>query len=317
LGGIVKEIVLSIVTPCFNEEETVEKCVVAVREIMASKFPNMEYEHIFSDNSSTDGTLSILKSLASTDIRLKIVVNSRNVGASRNIYRALRNTSGKQVIPMLPADLQDPAEVIPLLVTEHDKGNLIVYGVRSSRQESLSMRILRSIYYKIIWKLSGSRIPINSGEFMLLDRKVVDSILSAKDTNPYVRGLVAQTGFKSSSVSYTWVKREGGKSKSSFFVLIDTAINGLVSTSRLPARIALLFGFSFAIVGLIFGIVSALIILIAGSDSPHGIPTIIIAIFTLGGIQLFFLGLIGEYVLSIHGQVRPEPEPVDVERINF
>jgi glycosyltransferase involved in cell wall biosynthesis len=313
----VSEIILSIVTPCYNEEETVEKCVLAVRRIMSSKFPNMEYEHIFSDNSSTDKTLEVLKSLATNDSRLKIVVNSRNIGASRNIYRALRHTSGRTVVPMLPADLQDPAEVIPLLVAEHEKGNKIVYGVRSSRKESLVMRILRSIYYKIIWKLSGSRIPINSGEFMLLDRIVVDSILSTKDANPYVRGLVAQTGFKSSSVSYTWVKREGGKSKSSFFVLIDTAINGLVSTSRLPARIALLFGFFFATLGLIFGIASALIILTSGSDSPQGIPTIIIAIFTLGGIQLFFLGLIGEYVLSIHGQVRPEPDSVDVERINF
>jgi len=290
---------------------------MAVRRIMSSKFPNMEYEHIFSDNSSTDTTLEVLKSLASNDSRLKIVVNSRNIGASRNIYRALRHTSGRIVIPMLPADLQDPAEVIPLLIAEHEKGNKIVYGVRSSRQESLVMRILRSIYYKIIWKLSGSRIPINSGEFMLLDRIVVESILSTKDANPYVRGLVAQTGFNSSSVSYTWVKREGGKSKSSFFVLIDTAINGLVSTSRLPARIALLFGFFFASMGLIFGIASALIILASGSDSPQGIPTIIIAIFTLGGIQLFFLGLIGEYVLSIHGQIRPEPDSVDVERINF
>jgi len=311
------EIILSIVTPCYNEEETVEKCVLAVRRIMTSKFPNMEYEHIFSDNSSTDRTLEVLKSLALNDSRLKVVVNSRNIGASRNIYRALRHTSGRLVIPMLPADLQDPAEIIPLLFAEHQKGNKIVYGVRSSRQESLVMRTLRSIYYKIIWKLSGSRIPINSGEFMLLDRIVVESILSTKDANPYVRGLVAQTGFKSSSVSYTWMKREGGKSKSSFFVLVDTSINGLVSTSRLPARIALLFGFFFASMGLIFGIASAFIILTSGSDSPQGIPTIIIAIFTLGGTQLFFLGLIGEYVLSIHGQVRPEPDSVDVEIINF
>lgn len=308
---------LSIITPCFNEEESVEKCYQSLKSVMSRNLPGIKYEHIFADNNSTDRTVELVKKFAATDRRVKLIANSKNIGAPRNIYRALSRTSGSAVIPMLPADLQDPAEVIPQFYKEWKLGSLIVFGQRIARDESLAMRVLRGIYYRIIRKFATSDIPINAGEFMLIDRKVVDLLVNMKENNPYLRGMIAQVGAKSSYIDYNWGRREFGKSKATPFVLIDTAINGLVSTSRLPARIALFFGFILSFIGIILGIWSFIASILSNSTVQSGIPTIIVAIFFLGGIQLFFLGLIGEYVISIHGQIRPEPNAFDLETLGF
>ena len=308
---------LSIITPCFNEEESVLKCFQSLRDVMSKELPGVSYEHIFADNSSTDGTVKVIKSFLKSDSRVKLIVNSKNIGAPRNIYRALSRANGFAVIPMLPADLQDPAEVIPEFYKEWQAGSLIVFGQRIQRQENFMMRSMRGLYYRIIKKLASSDIPINAGEFMLIDRKVVDLLVDMNESNPYLRGLIAQVGVKSSFVNYRWGKREFGKSKATPFVLIDTAINGLVSTSRLPARFALLSGFMFSLIGILLGLWSLTASLFSNSLIGSGIPTIIVAIFFIGGIQLFFLGLIGEYVLSIHGEIRPEPGAFDLETLGF
>ena len=308
---------LSIITPCFNEEESVLKCFLSLSDVMSQYLPEVTYEHIFADNSSTDRTVEVIKKFAKSDSRVKLIVNSKNIGAPRNIYRALARTNGSAVIPMLPADLQDPAEVIPEFYREWKTGSLIVFGQRIKRQEHIFMRSLRSIYYRIIKKFASSNIPINAGEFMLIDRKVVDLLVEMDESNPYLRGLIAQVGARSSYVNYRWGKREFGKSKATPFVLIDTAINGLVSTSRLPARIALLSGFMFSLIGILLGFWALITSVFSNSLIGSGIPTIIVAIFFIGGVQLFFLGLIGEYVLSIHGEIRPEPGAFDMETIGF
>jgi hypothetical protein len=175
----------------------------------------------------------------------------------------------------------------------------------------------RGLYYRIIKKFASAVIPLNSGEFLLADKKVIDSILVVDDQYPYIRGLIAQTGVKSASVPYTWVRRERGKSKNSFISLIDQAINGFVSTSRVPARLALLGGFLLSFLGFTYAIFTAVMVLISDGTAPVGIPTIIVGIFLLGGVQLLFLGLIGEYILSIHGQVRRTPPMFEIERINL
>jgi glycosyltransferase involved in cell wall biosynthesis len=308
---------LSIITPCFNEEESVLNCFNSLKDVMSKYLPNVTYEHIFADNNSTDRTVEIIKSFASSDPRVKLIVNSKNIGAPRNIYRALSRAKGAAVIPMLPADLQDPAEVIPEFYREWKAGAFIVFGQRIKRQEHIFMRGLRGTYYRIIKKFASSEIPINAGEFMLIDRKVVDLLVDMRENNPYLRGLIAQVGVKSSFVNYQWGKREFGKSKATPFVLIDTAINGLVSTSRLPARIALLAGFLFSLIGILLAFWSLVASLFSNILIGSGIPTIIVAIFFIGGVQLFFLGLIGEYVLSIHGEIRPEPGAFDLETIGF
>jgi hypothetical protein len=198
-----------------------------------------------------------------------------------------------------------------------EQGYLVTYGVRANREESLIMRMARGLYYRIIKKFASAVIPLNSGEFLLADKKVIDSILVVDDQYPYIRGLIAQTGVKSASVPYTWVRRERGKSKNSFISLIDQAINGFVSTSRVPARLALLGGFLLSFLGFAYAIFTVVMVLISDGTAPVGIPTIIVGIFLLGGVQLLFLGLIGEYILSIHGQVRRTPPMFEIERINL
>jgi hypothetical protein len=233
------------------------------------------------------------------------------------MWNAMKSATGDAVVPLLPADLQDPPSVIPELVMHWEQGYLVTYGVRANREESLIMRMARGLYYRIIKKFASAVIPLNSGEFLLADKKVIDSILVVDDQYPYIRGLIAQTGVKSTSVPYTWVRRERGKSKNSFISLIDQAINGFVSTSRVPARLALLGGFLLSFFGFAYAIFTAIMVLISDGTAPVGIPTIIVGIFLLGGVQLLFLGLIGEYILSIHGQVRRTPPMFEVERINF
>ncbi len=308
---------LSIITPCYNEELAVLECYERLSKIMHLNLPDYEYEHIFADNSSSDNTVQNLKEIASKDKRVKIIVNSRNVGPFRNMWNAMKSASGDAVIPLLPADLQDPPEVIPEFVRRWERGDLIVYGVRRNRPEPLLMRLLRSLYYFIIHKFADSTIPRNSGEFLLADQRVIKSVLAVDDTYPYIRGLIAQTAVRSSSVEYTWQKRKYGKSRNSFVDLFDQAINGLVSTSRLPARIALVFGFVLSSIGIIGGIATLISTIVNRGDVAPGIPTLIVAVFCFGGFQLMFLGLIGEYVLSIHNQVRRAPAMFELEKINF
>lgn len=308
---------ISIITPCFNEEDNVERCYQVTKKMMKNDLPNYTYEHIFSDNASTDSTFKILSSIAKKDKNVKVILNSRNVGPFRNMWNAMKNVSGDAVIPLLPADLQDPVEVIPKFVNKWEKGDLVVYGVRTNRQESLIMRVARSMYYRIIRKFADAVIPINSGEFLLADIRVVKSVLEVDDEYPYIRGLIAQTGVKSSSVKYTWVRRERGKSKNSFIDLVDQAINGFVSTSRVPARIALLFGFILSLLGFIGAILTLVAFIIDRNSAPVGIPTIIVSIFLFGGLQLLFFGILGEYILSIHGQVRKTPKMFEIKKLNF
>jgi polyisoprenyl-phosphate glycosyltransferase len=298
---------ITVITPCFNEEDNVDICASQLRKIMSEKLSSYDYEHIFADNASTDSTLQKLRALAAQDARIRVISNSRNVGPFRNMWNAMKSASGDAVIPLLPADLQDPPSVIPELVKNWELGFLVTYGVRTNRQESFLMRLARGVYYRTIKKFASAVIPLNSGEFLLADKRVIDSILAVDDQYPYIRGLIAQTGVRSTSVPYTWVKRERGNSKNGFISLIDQAINGFVSTSRVPARLALLGGFVLSLLGVAYALLTAFLALTSETHTPIGIPTIIVGIFLLGGIQLLFLGLIGEYIPSIHGQVRKVP----------
>jgi glycosyltransferase involved in cell wall biosynthesis len=308
---------ISIITPCYNEENNVRECYEAVKAVITQSLPKYTYEHIFADNASTDATLSHLKELAAKDKNVKVISNSRNVGPFRNMWNAMKSATGDAVIPLLPADLQDPPSVIPQFVSNWESGDLVVYGVRANREESWIMRKLRGTYYRLIRRFADAVIPLNSGEFLLADHRVIQSILAVDDAYPYIRGLIAQTAVRSSSIPYTWVRRERGRSKNSFIDLIDQAINGFVSTSRIPARLALLSGFFFSILGFFGAVATFIAFIINREGAPVGIPTIIVSIFLFGGIQLLFFGILGEYILSIHGQVRRTPPMFEVERVNF
>jgi glycosyltransferase involved in cell wall biosynthesis len=308
---------ISIITPCFNEEASVHNCSEAVKKVMQEQLPNYEYEHIFSDNASTDDTLKILLSLAQNDTRIKVLANSRNIGPFRNMWSGMAESTGDVVVPLLPADLQDPPSVIPRFVEEWEKGFLVVYGIRAVREESWVLRKCRGIYYRIISKMASADIPLNAGEFLLADRKVIDSIQSLDDAYPYIRGMIAKTGVKSSKIFYTWERRKEGISKNSIFDLIDQAVNGLVSTSRLPARLVTFLGVLVSSVGFIYAIFTFIKVVINRGDTPVGVPSLIIGVFFLGGLQLISMGILGEYLLSLHAQIRRDPPHFFLEKRNF
>lgn len=308
---------ISIVTPCFNEEENVAECARRVKKVLDEDLANFDYEHIFVDNSSSDGTSLVLKALSESDSKIKVIVNSRNVGPFRNMWIGMRHATGDILVPMVPADLQDPPEIIPQLVEQWENGYLVVYGIRKNREESILMRLVRKIYYKAITKFSDEIIPVSAGEFMLLDKKVVNSFIDIDDHYPYIRGLVAQTGVKSTEVEYTWVSRSKGKSKNNFLDLIDQAINGFVSTSRILLRFSLLFGIisiglSCMLVSIkLFGAFSG-VTLYSTFDS-----ILLIAFLFVSGLQFIFLGMLGEYLLSVHRQVRKQPAVFPLEKYNW
>lgn len=308
---------ISIITPCFNEEGNVDACAAEVARVMATDLSGYDYEHIFCDNSSTDHTVDELRVLAKSDSHVKVIVNSRNVGPFRNIANGLLNVSGDLVVPMVPADMQDPPSVIPELVAKLDSDIDVVYGIRSNRRESIPMRIARSAYYRALRSSGGSTPPAHAGEFMLVRRDVIDAISKVGGSYPYIRGLIAQTNPRFATVKYEWAVREVGKSRNSISDLIDQALNGIVSTARTPIRWALLLGSVLAVAGVVIGVVDFLLFVFGGASAAQGIPTLIVATFLFGGFNLFFLGLIGEYVLGIHSTVRPEPPMFERERINL
>ena len=307
---------LSVITPTYNEEDSILECIVELRKVMRAFLPEISYEHLIIDNSSSDNTANIAIAESITDSNLKVIVNSRNIGASRSIYRALARDQGSWIIPMLPADLQDPVEVIPLMLGKATDGVEIVYGVRTNRQENFVLRNLRRIYYRLLRRASTFNLQDDAGEFVLISARVKDAIIQIKDENPYVRGLIAQTNGKFVTIPYIWKKRGSGKSKSSPLVLADVAISGIVSSTHIPARIALIFGFLTSAIGVLAGVIYFMLSFFSSGNATSGIPTIIISVFFLGGVQLFFLGLIGEYVLSIHRQIKPEPAVTSVRESN-
>jgi glycosyltransferase involved in cell wall biosynthesis len=308
---------ISIITPCFNEELSIENCINELKILMEKRLPDYEYEHIISDNASTDRTVEIITSAAMLDKRIKVLVNSRNVGPFRNMWSGMKHATGDAIIPFLPADLQDPVDIIPEFVRLWESGSQIVYGVRTNRIENFFIKKFRSIYYRIIRKFSQLDIPLNAGEFLLADKRVADSVLQTEDQYPYIRGLFAQTNARFGVVPYTWGVRNLSVSKNNLFTLIDQAINGFISTNRIFMRIMILSGLFFAFVGILIGIISFIILFFSRESIDSGIPTLIVGLFILGGTQLVFLGVIGEYVQSIHNQVRRSPAMFLENKINF
>jgi polyisoprenyl-phosphate glycosyltransferase len=308
---------LSIVTPTYNEEDTVEDCVNEVRKIMFPLQSKYRYEHLFVDNASTDQTLDFLRRIARKDKRVKVIVNSKNVGPFRSIWNALNFTSGNIIIPFLPADMQDPPSAIPLMLELNKKGHDVVFGVRKSREDHIVMAIARRLFYFLFSNLSDSRIPRNAGEFLLMNESIKKDILTAQDEYPYMRNLVAECGKNIAIVEYQWKRRKSGKSKNRWYQLIDQALNALVSSTIVPARLVIFAGFAISGLSLFAGFVNTFWFFLNDGVTGSGIPTLIVTSMFMGGIQLFFLGIVIEYVLSIHGQVRKKPRVRIDTRINI
>jgi glycosyltransferase involved in cell wall biosynthesis len=308
---------ISIITPCFNEEESIRECYETIKQVMEKELPGYIREHIFCDNASTDRTVMVLKEIASIDPSVKVIVNSRNFGILRNNYNGVLASSGDAVVLFMPVDLQDPPKLIPEFVKQWESGCEIVYGIRAEREEPFWLRNARKAYYQLLSRLSYINYPPNVGDFQLVDRKVVESMKRIDDAQPFMRMMPFEIGFKSVGIAYTWRARKHGVSRNSFFQMVDQGLNGLISFSNAPVRLALWTGFVISAISLLYAFWVFLTTLFGWTKAGAGIPTMILAVFFFGGVQLLFLGVIGEYILAIFNQVRRKPIVFERERINF
>ena len=310
---------ISIISPAYNEEDNVEACYQAVADLFAKGGPleNYEREHIFADNASEDGTAMILRRIAENDPKVKVILNSRNFGPFRSNFNALRYATGDAVLVFLPVDLQDPPEIIPEMVKHWENGIEVVAGCRANREETLMLRTFRRIFYRLSNSLSNFEIPENVGEFQLIDRKVWEIVVSHTDHYPYIRGIIASTGFKRLILPYTWKARKRGISKNNALALIDQALNGIFSFTTVPLRLCSFLGFIIAFFAFLYAVFTIVMTFFDPAAAPAGIQTMITAIFFFAGVQLAFIGLLGEYVTAIHAQVRRGPMVVERERINI
>lgn len=309
---------ISVVTPVFNEFSTVRDCHATVRDVFARELPDYDYEHVFCDNASTDGTDGVLRELAAQDPHVKVILNSRNFGPSRSTFNAILRTAGDAVFVFVPADMQDPPELMPEFVRLWEKGYKVVYGIRRSRQENILMVWVRKLYYRVVSRVADINILPDVGDFQLVDRAVVEALRQFDDYNPYLRGMIPQCGFPSTGIPYTWRARKKGFSKSNLTHLIDTGLNGILSFSKLPMRLCMFFGITLAALSMLYAFISFMVTLIHHPhQTPPGVQTLIVALFFFSGFQLFFMGVLGEYIAAIFYQVRKRPLVVEKEVINF
>ena len=308
---------ISIVSPCLNEEQNLLHCYEAVRAMFAEHLPDYDYEHIFADNASDDRTPAMLRELAARDPRVKVILNARNFGPFRSMFNGLRHASGDAVVTFLPIDLQDPPELVPEFVRLWESGYEIVAGARATREESWLMRNARSVFYRIANRLADFEIPEKVGEFQLIDRKVADAVLQYRDLYPFLRGMIASVGFRRIIVPYNWRKRERGKSRLNLMMLTDQAINGIFSFTSAPMRACTLLGIVMSALCVTYSVGVAIAAALGLTDAPRGTITLIVAVFFLSGLQMLFVGMLGEYVTAIHRQMKGGALVVERETINL
>lgn len=308
---------ITLVSPCYNEEDNVAQCHEAVKAIFERDLPGYEREHIFVDNASTDRTVEMLRAIAASDPSVKVVVNARNFGVFRSTFNGLRHATGDATLVMLPVDLQDPPELLPEFVALWEQGYEVVAGARTTREEGLVLRSSRKIFYRVINALSDFELSPDVGEFQLIDRKVLAAVLSYNDHYPYIRGIIASVGFRRIIVPYVWKARKRGLSKHSLMMIIDQALNAIFAFTKAPMRFCTFAGAGIAAFCILFSLLSVIGYLIGAAIAPRGTTTIIVALFFLSGIQLLFIGMLGEYITAIHNQVRGGPTVIERELINI
>ncbi len=306
---------ISVVTPCFNEEANVGELHRRVREAFAA-LPGYEYEHIFVDNASRDGTVARVKAIAAVDRRVKLIVNARNFGHVRSPVHGVLQAGGDAVI-LMASDLQDPPELIVDFVREWERGHKVVLGIKTQTIESLPMRLVRKAYYDLVGWLAEIDLARDNTGFGLYDRAVVDIIAQIDDPYPYLRGLVSDIGFEAAHVPFVKPARKRGLTKNNFYTLYDLAMLGITSHSKLPLRIAALLGFAMSGVSLCVAIAYLVAKFLYWNKFELGLAPLVVGLFFFSSVQLFFIGVIGEYIGAIHTQVLKRPLVVEKERVNF
>lgn len=306
---------ISVMTPCFNEEENVELLYTKVKE-QFEKLENYTYEHIFIDNASEDGTVDILRDIASKDENVKVIVNSRNFGHIRSPQHGLMQGSGDATLFMV-ADLQDPPELIPEFIEKWEQGNELVIGVKNDSAESPLMFLVRKTYYRVITKLSETKLEKNFYGFGLYDKKIIEILKNIPDPYPYLRGLLMEVGFNVAKVHYKQPLRHRGITTNNFYSLYDMAMLGICSHSKVPLRLATIAGFLMSFISLLIAVGYFVTKLMFWDEFPLGTAPILIGIFFFGSVQLFFIGLVGEYVGHLLTKTSKFPMVIEKERINF
>jgi len=308
--------VISIVSNCWNEEENIplfyDRCLAELK-----KHPEYDYEFIVEDNMSTDDTRDILRDIASRDSKFRVILNSNNFGHIRSPFNCLLNASGDLAF-YLCSDLQEPPEMLGEFLRKYEEGYQVICGVRSGTQASLFMECLRGMYYRILEKVSdnGNVIQKFTG-FGLYDRCFIDALRKYHDPYPYFRGLVSEIGFKQCTVPFRQAERAHGSSKNNLFTLYDMAMTGIVNHTKLPLRLAALSGFLTALCSILVAFIYLIAKLFMWNTFQMGLAPLVIGVFFLGGVQLFFIGIMGEYLGAVWTQVKNKPLVIEEERINF
>lgn len=306
---------ISVVTPCYNEEGNVRLLNEQVRKVFET-LPSYEWEHIFADNCSQDGTLTILKQMASEDNRVKVIANLRNFGVEKSVFNALLAARGDAAI-IVAADLQDPPELIHDFVTQWELGHKVVFGVRERRSESFLLTGIRKLYYRLLKLTADNELINDAGDFVLVDQQVIQVLKQIKDNLPYLRGLLTSLGFPYTGIKYHMRSRHSGKTSNNFFKLFLYALNGFISNTMLPLRLATLIGIFMSALSMLVACVQLVLKFMYWSSPPPGVPTIIVGMFLLFGVQFFLIGYLGEMIGAIYAQGRGIPRVIERERINF
>ncbi|MDF3942659.1 glycosyltransferase family 2 protein [Achromobacter denitrificans] len=305
---------LSVVTPCFNEEDNVEELIARVALTMAA-LP-YDYEHILIDNHSTDQTVAKVKALAKKDPHVKLIVNARNFGHIRSPFHGILQSSGDACV-LIAADLQDPPEMIAEFVAKWEQGYKTVLATKPESEESRLMFFVRKTYYKIVARISDVPLVRNATGAGLFDRAVVEILRTVNDPYPYFRGLVCEIGFPIAMVPFKQPKRKRGITKNNFYSLYDIAMLGITNHSKVPLRLMAMGGFLFSIISMACAFIVFVLKLFFWDKFQLGIAPIMIGMFFFASLQMLFIGLLGEYIGAIYTRVRKLPLVVEMERVNF
>lgn len=306
---------ISIVTACYNEEDNVEELYKQVK-LQFDALPEYDYEHIFIDNASKDNTVAILRKLAGKDKNVKLILNAKNFGHIRSPFHALLQVHGDAVISVV-ADLQDPPSLIPEFIKKWEEGNKVVVGIKVKSKENPFMFGVRKIFYRLIAKSSFIVHISNFTGFGLYDQTFIEVLRQLDDPYPYFRGLVAELAPGYYKFSYEQPARFKGKTKNNFYTLYDMAMLGFVNYSKLPLRLSCFIGFIVAFISLLVGVGYFIYKLCFWDSFNAGMAPLVIGLFFFSAVQLFFIGIIGEYIGAIYTQVRKRPLVVERERVNF
>ncbi len=306
---------ISVVSGCYNEEENIRECYEQVKKVFA-EIGRYRYEHIFIDNASKDRTVAILREIAAQDKNVRVIINARNFGHIRSPYHAMINARGDAVISVV-SDLQDPPELIKEFIKKWEEGFLIVVAVKQESDESPIFFAIRKLYYELVSHLAEIELNKNTTGFGLYDRRFMDVLAELDDPYPYFRGLISEIGFPVAKIPYHQPVRKRGITSNNFYQLYDMAMLGITNHSKVPLRLATMLGFAVSFLSLLVALGYLVFKLLYWDQFSLGLAPLVVGLFFFGSVQLFFIGIVGEYIGAIHTQVLKRPYVVELERINF